>query len=61
MQMIELGRIANVFLTNGTQILFKPLEINGDQIIGTDDENFRMAIPVYDIENVIYKWKTNWR
>ena len=60
MQMInELGRVAKVILTNGSAVLFKPLEISGDRITGTDDENFPVVLHSQDIERVIRFKKGN--
>ena len=49
-----LGRVAKVILTDGSQLLFKPLEVSGDRITGTDEENFRRSLHIQDIETVIY-------
>lgn len=54
MQMIEtLGRAAKFILVDGSAVLFKPLEISGKWIIGTDDENFPRVLHTQEIECVI--------
>lgn len=59
----ELGRVANVFLKDGSEIFFKPMEYDDGRkvITGTDEFSFRRSIRIYDIEGVLYFRKMKWR